>query len=199
MKNEIFTVANFFSFLRILLTPIFLYFLFNNQPYFEIYALFVFIIASITDAYDGYFARKYKTVSKFGIFLDPLADKVLMLATFLSFVFLGIIPLWMVIVIFLRDLMITVLRIYFNSKNKSMETRVTAKIKTGLQIGVAIFILVYIVTQRLPILDIIKTPVEHFLVSGYHGIYILMLLITLFTAWTGIEYLIVNKKTIFNK
>ncbi len=199
MKNKIFTVANFFSFLRILLTPLFLYFLFTNKPYYEIFALVIFVVAAITDAYDGYFARKFKTVSKFGIFLDPLADKVLMSASFIALVVLKLIPLWMVVVIILRDLMITGLRIYFNSKDKSMETRKSAKIKTGLQIGVIIFILVYIITQRLPLLNVIKDHVEHYLVSGFYGIYVIMMIVTLFTAWTGIEYLIVNRQIIFNK
>ena len=197
MKNKFFTVANFFSFLRILLTPLFMYFLFTIKPYYEILALVIFVVASITDAYDGYFARKFNTVSKFGIFLDPLADKVLMSAAFLSFVFMGLIPLWMVIVIILRDFMITGLRIYFNSKNKSMETRKSAKIKTGSQIGVVCFILVYVITQRWPLLATIQEPVKHFLVDGFPGIYIVMLIVTLFTAWTGIEYLIVNRKVIF--
>jgi len=199
MKTKIFTIANFFSFLRIVLTPLFLYLLFSNGPYFEILALIVFIIASVTDAYDGYFARKFKTVSKFGVFLDPLADKVLMIAAFISFVVMNWIPLWMVVVIILRDFMITGLRIFFNSRGKSMETRKTAKLKTGLQIGVICFILVYNITQQLPLLDFIKEPIEYYLMSGYHGIYIITLLITLFTAWTGIEYLIVNRKVIFKK
>lgn len=199
MKTKIFTIANFFSFLRIVLTPLFLYLLFSNGPYFEILALIVFIIASVTDAYDGYFARKFKTVSKFGVFLDPLADKVLMIAAFISFVVMNWIPLWMVVIIILRDFMITGLRIFFNSRGKSMETRKTAKLKTGLQIGVICFILVYNITQQLPLLDFIKEPIEYYLMSGYHGIYIITLLITLFTAWTGIEYLIVNRKVIFKK
>lgn len=196
MKSKIFTVANFFSFLRILLTPLFLYFLFAAGPFYEILALVVFVIASITDAYDGYFARKFNTVSKFGVFIDPLADKILMITAFLSFVMLNWIPLWMVVIIILRDFMITGLRVYFNSKGKSMETRKTAKVKTGLQIGVVCFILVYNITQKMAILSIIKEPVEKFLMSGFHGIYVVMLLITLFTAWTGIEYLIVNRKVI---
>ena len=199
MKTKIFTVANFFSFLRILLTPLFIYFLFTPKPYYEILALVIFVVASITDAYDGYFARKYKTVSKFGIFLDPLADKILMSAAFLSFVVLDLIPLWMVVVIILRDFMITGLRIYFNARDKSMETRKSAKIKTGAQIGGVCFILVYLITQHWPLLAGIKEPVESYLVSDYNGIYILMLIVTLFTAWTGIEYLIVNRKVIFNK
>lgn len=199
MKTKIFTIANFFSFLRIILTPLFLYLLYSDKQYYEIFALVVFVIASITDAYDGYFARKFKTVSKFGVFLDPLADKILMITAFLSFVFLNWIPLWMVVVIILRDFMITGLRVYFNSKGKTMETRITAKVKTGLQIGVVCFILVFNITQKLSILAIIKEPVEYYLMSGYHGIYIIMLLITIFTAWTGIEYLIVNRNIIFKK
>lgn len=199
MKSKIFTVANFFSFLRVLLTPVFCYLLFTDKPGYAVLALVVFVIASITDAYDGYFARKYNTVSKFGVFIDPLADKILMITAFMSFVVMKWIPLWMVIVIILRDFMITGLRIYFNSKGKSMETRMTAKVKTGVQIGVVCFILLYNITQKLAILSIIKEPVEYFLESGYHGIYIIMLMVTIFTAWTGIEYLIVNKKVIFNK
>ncbi len=199
MKTKIFTVANFFSYLRVLLTPLFIYFLFTIKPYYEIYALLVFIIASVTDAYDGYFARKFNTVSKFGIFIDPLADKILMSAAFLSFVVMDLIPLWMVLVIIFRDLMITSLRIYFNARDKSMETRKSAKVKTGIQIGVICFILVYLITQRLALLAPIKQPIEKYLDSQFPGIYLIMLLVTLFTAWTGIEYLIVNRKVIFNK
>ncbi|MBN2281270.1 MAG: CDP-diacylglycerol--glycerol-3-phosphate 3-phosphatidyltransferase [Candidatus Marinimicrobia bacterium] len=199
MKNNFFTVANFFSFLRILLTPLFIYLLFTQKPYFEILALIVFIVASVTDAYDGYFARKYNTISSFGIFLDPLADKILMSAAFLSFVVMKLVPLWMVIVIIFRDFMITGLRIYFNSKNKSMETRKSAKIKTGAQIGVVCFILVYLITQRWPLLAFMQKPVHYYLVENFPGIYCIMLIVTLFTAWTGIEYLIVNRNVIFAK
>ncbi len=199
MKNKIFTVANFFSFLRILLTPLFVYLLFTDKPYYAVLALVVFIFASVTDAYDGYFARKFNTVSRFGIFLDPLADKVLMITAFLSFVVLDLVPLWMVIVIILRDFMVTGLRVYFNSRNKSMETRKTAKVKTGSQIGVIIFILLYIITQRLALLSFLKEPARQLLVTEYHGIYIVMLIVTLFTIWTGLEYLVVNRKLIFSK
>jgi len=199
MKNKIFTVANFFSFLRIFLTPLFVYLLFTDKPYYAVIALVVFIFASITDAYDGYFARKFNTVSRFGIFLDPLADKILMITAFMSFVFLDLVPLWMVIVIILRDFMVTALRVYFNSRNKSMETRKSAKVKTGSQIGVIVFILLYIITQRLSLLSFLKEPARELLVTKYHGIYIVMLIVTLFTIWTGLEYLVVNRSLIFKK
>jgi len=102
MKSKIFTKANFITVLRILLTPLFIYFLFGGRQYFEILALLIFILASITDAYDGYIARKYSEVTKLGKFLDPLADKVLMSAAFISFVVMGLVPLWMVILVILR-------------------------------------------------------------------------------------------------
>jgi len=191
MKSKIITRANFITTTRILLTPLFLYFLFGGREYFEIFALIIFIIASITDAYDGYIARKYREESPLGKFLDPLADKILMSAAFISFVVMGLIPLWMVLLVILRDFMVTGIRILMSAKDKTMVTRVSAKAKTGAQIGVVCFILVYIITQRwkmfLGISDYVKFLEE------YPIIYLLMLLVTLFTVWTGIEYIIVNR------
>jgi len=148
MKSQIITRANLITTTRILLTPLFLYFLFGGRDYFEIFALIIFIIASVTDAYDGYVARKYREESQLGKFLDPLADKILMSAAFISFVVMGLVPLWMVILVILRDFMVTGIRILMSAKDKTMVTRKSAKAKTGAQIGVVCFILVYIITQR---------------------------------------------------
>lgn len=194
MKSQIITRANFITTTRILLTPLFLYFLFGGREYFEIFALIIFIIASVTDAYDGYVARKYREESPLGKFLDPLADKILMSAAFISFVVMGLIPLWMVILVILRDFMVTGIRILMSAKDKTMVTRKSAKVKTGAQIGVVCFILVYIITQRWKIFLGISDYVKF--LEEYPVIYLLMLLVTLFTVWTGIEYIIVNRKTI---
>ena len=192
--TKIFTIANFVTTFRILLTPLFIYFLFIPHTYFKIFALLIFIIASITDAYDGYVARKYSAISNLGKFLDPLADKIVMSAAFISFVVLDLIPLWMVILVILRDFMITGLRIAISAKNTTMETRNSAKIKTGIQIGVVCFILVYIITQEWKIFLGIAPYVK--VVKDYYVIYILMFLTTVFTVWTGIEYILINKSTI---
>ncbi|MCF7885948.1 MAG: CDP-diacylglycerol--glycerol-3-phosphate 3-phosphatidyltransferase [Candidatus Marinimicrobia bacterium] len=189
-----FTIANFFTFLRIILTPLFIYFLFAKGPYFEIFALLIFVAASVTDAYDGYFARKYSSVSNLGAFLDPLADKILMSAAFLSFVFLDLFPLWMVILIILRDFLITGIRIIFSRNNINFVTRKNAKIKTGVQIGLICFVLVYQITQRWHIFDPIKDEIANYMVHDHSIIYYLILLVTLFTVWTGIEYFWVNRK-----
>ena len=194
MKKHIFTIANLFTFLRIILTPLFIYFLFAAGPYFEIFALIIFVAASVTDAYDGYFARKNSSVSDLGAFLDPLADKILMSAAFLSFVVLGLFPLWMVNIILLHDFLVTSGRILLSSKDLSFTTRKTAKAKTGIQIGLICFVLVYQITQHWEIFEPIKQDIASYMVHDYNIIYYLTLLVTIFTVWTGLEYLWVNRK-----
>ena len=194
MKTKIFTRANFITTTRIILTPLFIFFLFGGREYFEIFALISFIVASTTDAYDGYIARKYSEVTSLGKFLDPLADKVLMSAAFISFVIMGLIPLWMVVLVILRDFMVTGIRILMSARANTMTTRSSAKAKTGAQIGVVCFILVYIITQRWQIFLGISDYVK--ILEEYKVIFVLMLLVTIFTVWTGIEYLVVNRESI---
>ncbi|MDD5766864.1 MAG: CDP-diacylglycerol--glycerol-3-phosphate 3-phosphatidyltransferase [Candidatus Marinimicrobia bacterium] len=192
MKQKAFTIANLITTSRILLTPLFIYFLFGKHSFFEIFALIIFIIASVTDAYDGYYARKYQSVSSLGKFLDPLADKILMSAAFISFAILDLIPLWMVILVILRDFIVTGLRILMQIKETSMTTSQIAKIKTGSQVGVVCFILVYHITQRWKIFLGIAPYVA--LIEKYHVIDILMLIVTVFTVYTGAQYIFTNLK-----
>ena len=87
------TVPNMLTVFRILLTPVFVYLLFTNFLYSNFYALLIFVLASVTDAYDGYYARKYDVESEIGNFLDPLADKILVSSAFISFYILGLIDM----------------------------------------------------------------------------------------------------------
>ena len=93
------TLPNQLTILRMVLTPIFIFFLLFDMYYSEQLATFVFLIASLTDWYDGYVARRYGFVSKWGKFLDPLADKVLISSALISFWILRYIQLWVVMVI----------------------------------------------------------------------------------------------------
>ena len=130
MKKQI---PNMLTFLRILLTPIFIVLLFHDHPYSNFWALVVFSIASITDAYDGYVARKYDLESDYGRFLDPLADKILVSSAFISFAVMKIVPFWMVGLIISRDLFITGLRMLMNQKGFIIQTSKIAKIKITLR------------------------------------------------------------------
>ena len=152
--------------------------------------MFIFIIASITDAFDGYYARKYNQVTPEGKFLDPLADKILVSSAFISFAILGEIEFWMVGLIIFRDLFVTGLRMIIESKGKSMITSNIAKVKTASQMFIIMFILSFLgfkgfsVSWTLPIFDFIK---------NYHLIYNFSLIVTLFTAITGFTYLYSNR------
>ena len=175
------------------MTPVFILLLFVEIPYANLFALLIFIIASITDAYDGYFARKHKMVTPEGMFLDPLADKILVSSAFISFAILGIVEYWMIILILFRDLFVTGLRMAMVRKGLSMVTSNIAKAKTAIQIGIIIFILLFLGLRGLPVTEI-KWLSEF--ISWKEVIYYLMLGVTLFTSITGFSYLYDNRLTI---
>jgi CDP-diacylglycerol--glycerol-3-phosphate 3-phosphatidyltransferase len=116
--------------LRILLTPIFVSLLFVESLGVKIGSLAIFIIASLTDWYDGYVARKIGVVTMWGQFLDPLADKILVSSALICFSVLNYIQEWVVLIIIVRDLIITAMRSYAVLQNQQFRTNFLAKIKT---------------------------------------------------------------------
>ncbi|MCS6984449.1 MAG: CDP-diacylglycerol--glycerol-3-phosphate 3-phosphatidyltransferase [Leptospiraceae bacterium] len=139
---SIWNIPNFLTLIRILLVPVFLYCITTKVPFYRLMALVVFVVASITDFLDGYLARKWKQDTAFGRFMDPLADKALVLATLLVFLYLDPqIPLWMVLTIIARDMLVTLMR--YLAIRKGMEIRTTrlAKAKTAFQMTSIILIL----------------------------------------------------------
>jgi CDP-diacylglycerol--glycerol-3-phosphate 3-phosphatidyltransferase len=127
------------------------------------------------------------------MFLDPLADKILVSSAFISFAILGVVEYWMVILIIFRDLFVTGLRLAMIRKKLNMITSNIAKAKTGFQIGIIIFILLFMGLKGLPF-TWIKWLLQT--ISWKDVIYYLMLVMTLFTAITGISYLYDNRLTI---
>ena len=125
-----------------------------------------------------------------GKFLDPLADKILVLSAFFSFAFIGIIDFWMVGIITFRDLFITGLRWIISSKGFEFVTSKLSKYKTAFQLIIIILTLIFLtiegfnIDQLIPTLDLIK---------DYKIIYILTMFTAIFTAYTGIIYLYTNR------
>lgn len=177
---------------RIVLTPVFLYLFLSDNPVLKQISLVVYVIAAVTDWYDGWLARKFDYITSWGKFLDPLADKVLTSSAFIAFAYLGVLEWWMVLVIVLRDFFITGLRAYAEYKNHFFSTSVMAKWKTFLQM---VFIYYLLIVFTAGTLEIVKSDYNdlYILLTDPAIIYYTMLGITLITFFTGVHYLNQNK------
>ena len=108
-RDQILTLPNGLTIVRVLVIPIIILMLFysENHPFFT---AVLFFLAAVTDTFDGYFARRRKTVTTLGKFLDPLADKLLIVTALIALIPAREIPVWMVVVIVGREIAVTGLR-----------------------------------------------------------------------------------------
>ncbi|MFB0515258.1 MAG: CDP-diacylglycerol--glycerol-3-phosphate 3-phosphatidyltransferase [Candidatus Neomarinimicrobiota bacterium] len=183
-------LPNILSLLRIILTPLFVYLLFWGGPNHYSIALAIFITAGITDIIDGYLARRLRVESSIGKMLDPAADKILVLSAFISFVTMHLIYAWMVVLIILRDVLVTAIRYLLEKRNMPMTTSNIAKGKTAVQVATIIIILGYLSLKSYQILWITDW------IESLHIILVFMLMTVLFTLYTGFDYFIVNRSAI---
>ena len=184
-----FFLPNFLSLFRLFLSPIFLFLLFRGGIY-VFWATLVFTVAVISDFYDGYFARKFGLVSSLGNFLDPLADKVLVLSAFVGFYFLGIIGFWVVAVILGRDLVVTGLRLIKIFQGVSLATSMDGKWKTTMQFIMIYFVLCFIMLSSFTESVLACRIVG--LISDYYVLYIFIYLVIFITVYSGVRYLVKN-------
>ena len=181
---------NILSLIRIILTPLFIILLFDDFKMAKVFALVVFAIAAITDAYDGHLARKYNQITPVGKFLDPVADKILVLSAFISFAYINIIDFWMVGIIIFRDLFVTGLRFILSSRGFEFVTSKLSKYKTAFQLTIIILTLIFISIEGLDINVFIPTIV---IIKEYKIIYMLTAFTAIFSAYTGILYVYANR------
>ncbi|MDH7516248.1 MAG: CDP-diacylglycerol--glycerol-3-phosphate 3-phosphatidyltransferase [Bacteroidota bacterium] len=188
-----FTLPNHLSLLRILLSPVFFLLFISPDTVNRQLSVAVFFLAALTDWYDGIIARRSNTITSVGKFLDPLADKFLTSAAFIAFAVTGYVAWWMVWVIIIRDILITFLRSIAEARNAHITTSRSAQTKTFVQMAALYYLLLLIVgretewvrTRFLNQIDILLQP---------QIIYALMLMVTLLTVVTGIQYLYDNRK-----
>ncbi|MDF1612468.1 CDP-diacylglycerol--glycerol-3-phosphate 3-phosphatidyltransferase [Stygiobacter electus] len=185
-------LPNQLTVLRIILTPIFLVLFISGEPFLIQISLFVFLIAALTDWYDGWLARKFNYITDWGKFMDPLADKILTSTAFFAFVATGLVELWMVILIVFRDIVITLLRIYADYKKITFSTSYFAKIKTFLQM---FFLYYLLVIYSFSTIDYFKTNFDYLLkiLLNRNLVFYSMLSITIITVISGITYFFENK------
>ena len=122
--------ANKLTIFRIILIPVLMVLLYVDFPISNYVAMAVFILAGLTDIADGYIARRRKQETDFGRFLDPLADKILVVAAMLWFVESGVMPAWVALIVIIREFMVTGLRLIAVDNGRVIAAGLLGKIKT---------------------------------------------------------------------
>ncbi len=123
-------LPNKLTLFRIFLIPVFIIVMMLNTPNKYLIACIIFVIAAITDAMDGHIARKHNLITDFGKFMDPLADKLLVIAALTTMIESGLVPSWMVIIIVSRELTVSILRAIAAADGKVIAASGGGKIKT---------------------------------------------------------------------
>jgi len=198
MNKRILNFPNILTFFRIILSVL-LYFFYlrscGSNACFSPLFIFIFYVAiALTDLFDGFLARCLNQETELGKELDPMADKVLVFLMFFAFFRVGILPLWVILPVFLRDIFVNYLRRRSRMLDIHFTTSKLAKAKTAVQmifIGLLLFI---------PVLLSAKIPLRLYdilydYISG-PAVRISMILIMLFTVYTGIDYYLKYRRSL---
>lgn len=190
---------NTLSLIRILLAPVFLYLFLSDSPGLVAASFFVYTVAALTDWYDGWYARRYGFKTRWGQFIDPLADKILTSAAFIGFYlmkqkdpgFFGStepVPfVALVAVILFRDIVLTVARSVQELRGKEFRTSMVSKTKTFIQMSFIFLVLALISAAAITSGSSISISISNYLHSQIN--YYILLLITILTAVSGIAYI----------
>ena len=166
------TTANKLTLCRVVMIPIFLVLLYVDFTGHLWAALAVFILASVTDFIDGYVARHYHQITDFGKFMDPLADKLLVMSAMAWFVEVAWMPAWAFFVVIARELAVTGLRLVAVEQGRVIAAAKSGKVKTACtMVGIILMLIVPNATLRL--------------------VCVAVILVT--TIYSGIEYFVKNK------
>ena len=171
-------LANKLTLLRVIMIPFFVFFLLKGDPSNMAIAGGIFIVASLTDFLDGYIARSRNLVTKFGKFMDPLADKLLVMSAFVCMVELQLVPSWIVIVILAREFIVSIFRAIAASDGIVIAAGKLGKYKTTTQM-IAIILLCF---GNFPF-NSLNIPMDQ----------IFLYLCTFLTILSGFDYILKNK------
>lgn len=180
LRRDIRNLPNLLTLMRMLIIPAVLYYIDNESPLRSFVACALYMISALTDLLDGYLARRSQQVSLLGQFLDPLADKILVMATLVWMVPLGRIEAWIVVLLLTREIGITTLRGIASAEGLVIQAGQLGKEKTALQL---VGILCLIVHFRYPLL--FTDYYVSFHDVGLYTIYISLVL----SVFSAVEYL----------
>lgn len=185
-SRQIILFPNALSLVRMALGFIIPLFVLSSSPALHLLACLLYALGSMTDYWDGYFARKMNLISDIGKFLDPLADKVLVLGMFAVFVSKGYFSLWWIVPIFLREIIITFFRTAWLLEGKAIGAELLGKLKLTVQVAAISFCLFKLVALDYSDTAGLLEP----------AITILIFSSTVITVISGITFLNSNKQLI---
>jgi CDP-diacylglycerol--glycerol-3-phosphate 3-phosphatidyltransferase len=133
-RRETFNLPNTITLMRIGVVPFLFILLSNPGEFWSLVIAGLFVVASITDFFDGYIARKYQMITTMGKFLDPIADKIIVNSAMILMIPIGRIPAWIVAITIIRDLIVDVIRSIASSEGIYMQASILGKQKTVAQI-----------------------------------------------------------------
>ena len=164
--------ATTLTLLRVIMIPFFLLVLYLQVPYANYWALGIFIAASLTDTLDGYIARHYNQITDFGKFMDPLADKVLVLSSMSWFCSAGVLPAWALAIVIAREFAVSGLRLVAVDNGRVIAAGWSGKVKTA---------------STMVCLCIMHLPIQAWLNWVCVGV------IAVTTLYSGVEYFVKNR------
>ena len=134
------TIPNIITMIRIILTPVFVIYLINGQL---ITGLIVLVICGVSDGLDGFIARVFKQKSRLGSYLDPLADKIILVSAFVTLGIMGFLPSWLSVVVISRDVLILIgiIILYLTGFELNVKPVISSKVTTCFQFGTVIAVL----------------------------------------------------------
>lgn len=165
-------LPNALAFLRIVFAPLLFFLLTHSfegihQSWINYFAALTFSLAALSDFFDGYIARTWEQITKLGSILDPLADKMLILAAFIGLLIMDRVNEWIIYIILVREFFITGFRVVMISENLDISASFAGKLKTGFQmVAIGFLIMEWPFAQILLYIALILT-----LYSGYEYIY----------------------------
>ncbi|OQX90151.1 MAG: hypothetical protein B6D57_04640 [Candidatus Coatesbacteria bacterium 4484_99] len=194
-ENKSLNIANCITLSRIALSFVFLLSIMVGMRWTDIVSFYVFLIAAVSDIFDGCIARITDSITSLGKFMDPLADKILVSVGLISIAGRGLIDDWPVVLIVGREMFITGIRSIAAYRGVVIQPIPIARVKTFLQMSV-----VFIYLLKLSYLPIYKIFMDFmwqiFRVEGELILYYLLVLTVVITLLTGIIYILRNKKVI---
>lgn len=191
-RPQFLNLPNQLTLSRVLISPVFMTLLLIENVWCRYGALALFVGGSITDMLDGWLARRNGQMTKFGKFMDPVADKLLIALALISFVALKLAPTWAVLMIIAREILIMGLRTLVAYRGEMMESSFLSKVKTFSQMLYTSCVVLFL-CWRDTLAAAGRWPTEQQLAATTSGLDLLLLLALVLTLYSGLDYIVKNR------